>query len=161
MAGRCTTRGGRALRIRIVGKALYMSPKAARVHVLRILSDSTSNGGPAGRHVPGELLEVAGNNAAAALDHVHRALSADGAAHGYTTGDWLPTVYAITVELLGSARVDTEPPTLVGAAQDAISWLARAVAGVDQDSPETPSSLAEALARLLTGYLCATGEPSP
>jgi hypothetical protein len=142
----------------------YAIPAAASfsvaIHALHLLPGGES-GRPARRHVLGELLETAGNNAAAALDHVHHALRADGAAHGYTADDWLPTVYDITVELLGSARIDTEPPTFVGAAQDAISWLARAVAEVDQNSAETPSSLAEVLARLLAGYLCAVGGPSP
>ena len=79
----------------------------------------------------------------------------DGAAHGYTADEWLPTVYDITAELLEPARLDSDPPTLVRAAQDAISWLSRAVVELDQDSAERPTTLAEALARLLTGWVFA------
>ena len=51
--------------------------------------------------------------------------------------------------LLQSARLDIEPPTLVRVAQEAISWLARTIAELDQRSEEAATSLAETLARLL------------
>ena len=51
--------------------------------------------------------------------------------------------------LMQSARPDTEPPTLVQVAQEAISWLARAIAELDQGTEEGPTSIAETLARLL------------
>jgi hypothetical protein len=60
-----------------------------------------------------------------------------------------PTVCDITWRLLRSAHLDTEPPTLVRVAQDAIGWLARAIAELDESSEEAPTSLAETLARLL------------
>jgi hypothetical protein len=107
------------------------------------------------RRIASGLLDVAGTNAAGALHRVHRVLELDGSAHHYAADEWLPTIYDITAELLGSARVDAEPPTLVQAAQDTISWLSRAVVELDQDSPETPATLAEALARLLTGWVLA------
>jgi hypothetical protein len=106
-----------------------------------------------------ELLDVAGENAADALHRVHRVLEIDGSTHDYTAEEWLPTIYDITAELLGSARLDTEPPTLVQAAQDTVSWLSRAVVELDQDSAETPNTLAEALARLLTGWVLANEVP--
>lgn len=105
--------------------------------------------------VVNDLLDAAGRTAAAALHRTHRALEADGAAHGYPADEWLPTVYDITAELLESARLDSEPPTLVRAAQDAISWLSRAVVELDQDSADTPHTLVEALARLLAGWVFA------
>ncbi len=58
-------------------------------------------------------------------------------------------MYDIAGSLLQSARIDTEPPTVVQAAQDAISWPSRAIAELDEDSQEAPTSLAETLARLL------------
>jgi hypothetical protein len=58
-------------------------------------------------------------------------------------------VYDIAGPLLQAARVDTEPPTLVQTAQEAISWLSRAIAELDENSEEAPTSLAETLARLL------------
>ena len=41
------------------------------------------------------------------------------------------------------------PPTIVQATQEAISWLSRAIAELDERSQEAPTSLAETLARLL------------
>jgi hypothetical protein len=58
-------------------------------------------------------------------------------------------VYDIAGPLLQSVRLDTEPPTLVHVTQEAISWLARAIAELDEGSDEAPTSLAETLARLL------------
>ena len=51
--------------------------------------------------------------------------------------------------LLQSARLDIEPPTVVQATQESISWLSRAIAEFDEGSEEAPPSLAETLARLL------------
>jgi hypothetical protein len=99
--------------------------------------------------LPGQLLEVAQRNVADALGCRQRALELDGADHGYTAEEWLPTVYDIAGSLLQAARPDTEPPTLVQVMQEAISWLSRAIAELDQRSEEAPTSLAETLARLL------------
>jgi enoyl-CoA hydratase len=71
------------------------------------------------------------------------------AAEAYHAEERLPTVCDIAGPSLQSARLDTEPPTLVRVAQDAISWLARAIAALDESSAEAPTSLAETLARLL------------
>jgi hypothetical protein len=83
---------------------------------------------------------------------IHRcqhALELDGADRGYAGEEWLSTVCEIADPLLRSARLDTEPPTLVQDAQNAISWLARAIAELDEGSEDAPASLAETLARLL------------
>ncbi len=58
-------------------------------------------------------------------------------------------MYDIAGPLLQSARLDIEPPTLVQVTQEAISWLSRAIAELDESSAEAPTSLAETLARLL------------
>jgi len=41
-------------------------------------------------------------------------------------------------------------------AQEAISWLSRAVLELDEDSPEAPSTLSDALARLLSLWVFAS-----
>jgi hypothetical protein len=99
--------------------------------------------------LPEQLVEIARRNAADALHRCHRALELDGADHGYTTEEWLPAVYDVAGSLLLSARLDVEPPTLVQATQDAISWLSRGITELDEASEKAPSSLAETLARLL------------
>ena len=58
-------------------------------------------------------------------------------------------MYDIAAALLRSAGLDNEPPTLVQTAQDAISWLSRTIAELDEHWEETPTSLAETLAHLL------------
>jgi len=100
--------------------------------------------------LPGQLLEIAQRNVVDAIGCCHRALELDGAEHGYRAEEWLPIVYDTAGSLLQSARPDTEPPTLVQITQDSISWLSRAIAELDEGSPEAPTSLAETLARLLT-----------
>ena len=60
-----------------------------------------------------------------------------------------PTVYDIAGPLIQSARLDKNPPTIVQPTQDAISWLSRAIAELDESSEHAPTSLAETLARLL------------
>jgi hypothetical protein len=52
-------------------------------------------------------------NGVDALGCCHRALELDGADRGYHAEEWLPTVDEIAGSLLQSARLDTEPPTLV------------------------------------------------
>lgn len=120
------------------------------IHMLHALPEGLQD------QLPRQLVDATEKNAANALHRTHMALEADGAAHGYTADEWLSTAYDITVQLLEPARLDSDPPTLVRAAQDAISWLSRAVVQLDRDSPEIPSTLAEALARLLTGSLFAS-----
>jgi hypothetical protein len=99
--------------------------------------------------LPEQLLEIAHRNVLDALGCCQRALELDGADHGYHAEEWLPIVYDIAGRLLRSARLDQEPPTIVQTAQDAISWPARAIAELAENSEEAPTSLAETLARLL------------
>jgi hypothetical protein len=113
------------------------------IHTLHVLPNDVEGG------LPAQLLKIAQRNGVDALGCCHRALELDGGVHGYQAEEWLPTVYDITGPLLQSARLDTEPPTLVQIAQEAISWLSRAIAEFDEGSEEAPTSLAEALARLL------------
>ena len=113
------------------------------IHLLHALPQ------PVDDELPQQLLKLAQRNVADALNACRHALEVDAADRAYTAGEWLPTVYGIAGSLLESARIDTEPPTVVQAAQDAISWLSRAIAELDEDSEEAPSSLAETLGRLL------------
>ena len=99
--------------------------------------------------LPGQLFEIAQRNVVDALRCCHQALELDGADHGYTVEEWLPIVYDIAGPLVQSARLDKEPPTVVQGTQEAISWLSRAIAELDQGSEDAPASLAETLARLL------------
>jgi hypothetical protein len=99
--------------------------------------------------LPEQLLQTTQRNAADALHRCRHALELDAAERNCQVGDWLPTVYDIAGPLLQSARLDKEPPTIVQATQEAISWLSRAIAELDESSEEAPTSLAETLARLL------------
>jgi len=101
------------------------------------------------------LVDAAEHNAAAALHRCQRALELDGATHGYTTAEWLPVVCDRAAQLLKSARLDEEPPTMVRESQDAISWLSRALIELDEDSAETANALSEVLARLLAVWVFA------
>ena len=101
------------------------------------------------------LVDNAQHSAAAALHRCHRALELDGAAHSYTAKEWLLVVCDRAAQLLKSARLDAEPPTMVRDAQDAISWLSRTLIELDQDSAETANALSEALARLLAVWVFA------
>ncbi len=113
------------------------------VYVLHMLS-ATTHGDLARR-----LVDNTKQSAAAALHRCHRALELDGAAHSYTAEEWLPVVCNRTAELLKSARLNEEPPTMVREAQDVVSWLSCALIELDQDSAETANAVSEALARLL------------
>ena len=126
--------------------ALAIPPSATvntAIHTLHALPKDIEG------ELPGQLLEIAQRNVVEALGCCQRALELDGDDHGYHAEEWLPTVYDIAGSLLESARLDIEPPTLVRVAQEAISWLSRAIAELDESSAEAPTSLAEALARLL------------
>ena len=101
------------------------------------------------RALPEQLLHTTQRNATDALHRCHHALELDAAERGYQVEDWLPTVYDIAGPLLQSARLDKNPPSLVQVTQDAISWVSRAIAELDESSEQAPTSLAEALARLL------------
>ena len=75
--------------------------------------------------------------------------TATGRNHDYGVDEWLPVAYDIAAPLLEHARLDREPPSVVEYAQDAIGWLARAIISLDQDSPDTPATLSDAIGRLL------------
>jgi hypothetical protein len=96
------------------------------------------------------LLDVLENNAAAVLHRCHWALELDGRTHNYSPLDWPPIVYDTAASLLQSARIDDEPPSLVQHAQEAVHWISTAVIDLDQDAPDTPEALTDALGRLLT-----------
>ncbi len=123
------------------------------IHVLHMLPQ------PADRELDEQLIATAGSNAAAALHRCHRALELDGADHGYSADEWLPVIYDTAAPLLEASRLDQEPPSIVRQTQDAVSWLARAIADLDQGSPEGAASLAETLARLLTVWVFAEETP--
>jgi hypothetical protein len=125
------------------------------IHVLHALPDVRGD-------LPRQLLDTTEKNAAEALRRCHRALELDGEARGYSAEEWLPVVYDIAGPLLQSASRLEEPPTVVMQAQEAISCLSRVLVELDQDSPEAPSALAEALGRLLTVWVFAglAGEAS-
>ncbi len=102
-----------------------------------------------------QLVDTAAENAANVLHRCHLALELDGEAHGYAPGDWLALIYNIAAPILESAHLDQEPPSIVQHTHDAVRWLASAIINLDQDSPETPSTLAEVLARLLAIFVFA------
>jgi hypothetical protein len=116
------------------------------IHTLHVLPQDV------GDELAEQLLEIAQRNVVKALGCCERALELDGADHGYDAEEWLPTVCDIARALLQSARLDTGPPTLVEVTQEAISWLSRAIAELDDGSEEAPTSLAETLARLLATW---------
>lgn len=73
--------------------------------------------------------------------------------HGYGATEWEPVLCDIAASRLTSIRLDDDPPTVVAHAQDAISWLARTIAALDEDSREAPAALAETLAHLLAVWI--------
>jgi hypothetical protein len=117
------------------------------VHVLHVLP-STPRG-----ELQHQLVDTIDKNATAALHLCHRALELDGQAHQYTTDEWLPAVYDTAAQLLEAARLDREPASVVQYAQEAISWLAQAIMSLDQDAPDAPAAITDALGRLLTVYV--------
>jgi hypothetical protein len=119
------------------------------IHVLHTLPK------PANDELAEQLLTTAETNAADALHRCHRALELDGAAHDYTTDDWLPVICEIAAPLLESSRLDQEPPSVVQYTQDAVRWLSSAVAKLDCDPPDAPAAIADALARLLIVHVFA------
>ncbi len=102
---------------------------------------------------PEQLLATASRNTASALRRCHSALERDGAAHGFQAEEWLPVICDIADRVLQSALLDADPPTIVEQAQQAIAWLSRAVVELHEDSPDAPTTLSEALARLLAVWV--------
>jgi hypothetical protein len=117
------------------------------IHTLHSLPKTIEGG------LPEHLLEIAQRNTVDALGYCHRTLELDGTERGYTVEEWLPTVYDVAGPLLQSARLNVEPPTLVQVTQEAIGWLSRATAELDEGSEEVPTSVVETLARLLAVWI--------
>lgn len=113
------------------------------IHMIHALPDDTQG------DLCAQLLDTAEKATATALNRCHWALELDGNAHGYASAEWQPVIYDLAGPLLASIRLDDEPPAVVRHAQDAISWLSRTIVELHEDSPETPTALAETLARLL------------
>lgn len=102
--------------------------------------------------LPEQLLEPAHRNIAHALHRCQDPLELDGGSPGFNVEEWLPTVYDTAGPLLQSARLDKEPPTIVLATQEAISWLSRAITELDESSEEPrPASPRRSLACSLSG----------
>jgi hypothetical protein len=102
-----------------------------------------------------QLLRNAENNSALALYRCHEALLVDGQAHDYTADEWLPAVYDIAAPLLEAARLTREPPSLVTRAQEAVSWLSRAIIELDQDARDAAAAIVDSLGRVLALYVFA------
>jgi hypothetical protein len=116
------------------------------LHVLPAISDP---------ELAKQLLGNVEEHAAVVLQRCHRALELDGRTHDYTADEWLPAVYDIAGAQLEAARLDREPPSLVEDAQDAVGWLARAIADVDRDGPDAAAALVDGLGRMLALYVFA------
>ena len=114
------------------------------IHVIHVLPATRDNHG-----LVDQLLGTAENSAAVALHHCDQALALDGRAHDYTADEWLPAVYDIAAPLLEGARLNREPPSLVDHAQEAVSWLSRAIVELDRDAPDAAAAIVDALGRIL------------
>jgi hypothetical protein len=151
--GRLLSAAPEILRERPIGLLASAIPSAATlsvaIHLVHALPD-----GPREK-LAEELLGTAATNAADALHRCHMALELDGCAHGYSPTDWMPVIYDAAASLLESSQPDQEPPSVVRHSQEAVRWLSRSIACVDEDSPETTESLADTLARLLVVYVFA------
>ena len=119
------------------------------IHVLHVLP-ATSDPGLVER-----LLTNAGERGAVVLHRCHQVLELDGRAHEYTADEWLPAVYDIGASLLEAAQPDREPPSLVELAQEAVSWLSRAIVDLDQDARDATAAIADCLGRILALYVFA------
>ena len=120
------------------------------IHVIHVLPATRDTHG-----LVGELLGTAENSAAVALHRCDRALALDGRAHDYIADEWLPTVYDIAAPLLEGARLNREPPSLVDHAQEAVSWLSRAIVELDRDAPDAAAAIVDALGRILALHVFA------
>ena len=111
--------------IRLLATAIPPSATVSTaIHTLHALPQAVD------RELPEQLVEIAHRNVADALHRCHRALELDSTDHGYSVDEWLPTVYDIAGQSLESARLETEPPSLVQATR-------RRSAGCRGPSPTT------------------------
>lgn len=152
-SGQLLSEAPEILRERPIGLLASAIPSAATlsvaIHLVHALPD-----GPRVK-LAEELLGTAEANAADALHRCHRALELDGQAHGYAADEWLPFVYDTAAPLLESSQLERDPPSLVRQAQEAVRWLSRSIACIDEDSRETTEALADTLARLLVVFVFA------
>jgi hypothetical protein len=114
------------------------------IHVIHVMPPT---GDPGLVH---QLFDNAEKTSAIALHRCHHALELDGRSHDYSADEWLPAVYDIAAPLLEVARLHRDPPSIVEHAQDAVSWLSRAVINLAEDGPDASAAIADSLARLLT-----------
>ena len=77
----------------------------------------------------------------------------------------MPTIYDTAASLLEAARLNREPPSLVELAQEAVRWLSRAIADLDQEAPDATAAIVDHLGRILALYSSptphATTQPRP
>ena len=120
------------------------------IHVIHVLPATRDT-----HRLVGELLGTVENSAAVALHRCDRALALDGQAHDYIADQWLATIYDIAAPLLEGARLNREPPSLVDHAQEAVSWLSRALVELDRDAPDAAAAIVDALGRILALHVFA------
>jgi len=113
------------------------------IHIIHALPDASDPG------LLDHLLLNVEKSADVTLQRMHRALELDGVTHGYTAAEYLQGVYEIAAGLLGSARFDREPPSLVEEATAAVGWLSQAIIDVDQDAPDSTAAIVDGLGRAL------------
>jgi hypothetical protein len=147
--------------IAILAAAVHVcAALSVAIHVIHVLPATGDPG------LADQLADNAEKNSAVALHRGHQALELDGRAHDYSADEWLPAVYDIAASLLEAARLNREPPSVVEQAQEAVSWLSRAIVDLDEDSPDAAAALVDGLGRLLALHVFAdvagkpTDEPS-
>jgi len=117
------------------------------------------------------MLDITRSASAGGLLGCHLALTAELAAcadelpAGDETADaWLPVILDNADAALAAMGPTDEPPPAYALAQDAASWVARAIELIDQQHPDRIGALTEALARLLAisvfAELAATRTPA-
>ena len=119
------------------------------IHVIHVLPPIGDSG------LVDRLLERAERSSAVALRRCHRGLELDGGTHDHTADEWLPAVYDIAAALLEAARLDREPPSLVQHAEQAVSWLSRAIVDLDRDAPDAAAAIIDGLGRMLALHIFA------
>ncbi len=126
------------------------------IHVIHVLPPTGA------RALRDQLNRNAENNSAIALCRCQQALELDGEAHDYSADEWLPAVYDIAAPLLETARMNSEPPSFVEHAQEAVCWLSRAIVDLDKDSPDVAAALVDGLGRMLALHVFAgvAGKPT-
>ncbi len=119
------------------------------IHVIHVLPPVGASG------LVDRLLEHEERSSALALRSCHHTLELDGRTHDYAADEWLPAVYDIAATLLNAARLDREPPSFVEHAEQAVSWLSRALVELDQDAPDAAAAIVDGLGRMLALHIFA------